>query len=389
MEHTFCGANKPPPLLASAKTPFFTFYEQAIVEATTSFRTLLPQSSTKLFYSLKANSVAAVIQSMGRLVDGFSVSSLFEAKLAREIAPDKPIHFVAPCIRMDECEEIRELCNKICCNTPQQMDLMATTKPALHSLGLRIDPAISFIDDIRYDPCGPHSKLGMHLSDSSAWLKSVTTPHLGGICFHNNSESECFDDLLETLKRITEVWPWESHPLRWINLGGGYLPNATGAAQLDSYLLALKENINIEEIILEPGFGLINSAGSLTSTVTDVFSKNGKVIAILDTTINHLPEVLEFELRPTLDPKHEGEFPCLLAGSSCLAGDMFGEYRVANIPRIGDQITFLRVGAYSISKANAFNGINLPDIYVINTDGSCYHCPKVGFDEYKKVWGRI
>lgn len=387
MEHTFCDASKLPALPASAKTPFFAFYEQAIEEATSSFRTSFPLSSPKLFYSLKANSVAAIIQCMSRLADGFSVSSLFEAKLARELAPDKPIHFISPCIRMDECEEIRELCNKICCNTPQHLELMATTHPVPYSLGLRVDPAISFVDDSRYDPCSAHSKLGMHLT-GSAWFKNIATPHLGGICFHNNSESECFDDLLETLTRITKVWPWESHPIRWINLGGGYLSNATGAAQLDSYLLALKERYNIEEIILEPGFGLINSAGSLTSTVTDVFSKSGKVIAVLDTTINHLPEVLEFGLHPPLDPKHGGDFPCLLAGSSCLAGDLFGEYALASVPKIGDRITFLRVGAYSVSKANAFNGINLPDIYVMNTDGSCYHCPKVGFDEYKKVWGR-
>lgn len=387
MENIFCDAYKLPPMLASAKTPFFTFYEQAIVEATTSFRTSFPLSSPALFYSLKANSVAAVIQRMRRLVDGFSVSSIFEAKLAREIAPDKPIHFVAPCIRMDECAEIRKLCDKICCNTAQQLNLMATTNPIPHSLGLRIDPAISFVSDSRYDPCRTNSKLGIHLADS-AWLKNVISPHFGGVCFHNNSESECFDDLLKTLKRISKVWSWESHPLRWINLGGGYLPNATGAGKLDSYLLALKENFNIEEIILEPGFGLINAAGSLTSTVTDVFSKNGKVIAILDTTINHLPEVLEFGLRPPLDPKCKGEFLCLLAGSSCLAGDMFGEYFLANMPKIGDRITFLRVGAYSISKANAFNGINLPDIYVIDTTGNCHCCPKVGFEEYKKVWGR-
>ena len=371
----------------SAATPFFLFHEQAIEEATTSFRASFPLSAPKLYYSLKANSIAAVIQCMSRLVDGFSVSSLFEAKLAREIAPTMPIHYVSPCIRMDEIEELRELCNKICCNSAQHLELMATTNPIPRNLGLRIDPAISFVSDSRYDPCSAHSKLGVHLTDS-AWLRNVATSHLDGVCFHNNSESECFDDLLETLTRITKAWPWVSHPLRWINLGGGYLPNATGAAQLDSYLLALKNNYNIEEIILEPGFGLINSAGSLTATVTDVFSKNGKTIAILDTTINHLPEVLEFEMRPTLDPKYEGDFSCLLAGSSCLAGDLFGEYGLANRPKIGDRITFLRVGAYSVSKANAFNGINLPDIYVINAGGSCHHCPKVGFDDYKKVWGR-
>jgi carboxynorspermidine decarboxylase len=55
---------------------------------------------------------------------------------------------------------------------------------------------------------------------------------------------------------------------------------------------------------------------------------------------------------------------------------------------IGDRITFVNVGAYSIAKANAFNGINLPDVYVVGADGDCRRCPSVGYDEYKKIWGR-
>lgn len=388
MENTSCGTFEFPLALTSAPTPFFAFYEQAIKEATSSYLASFPLSSPSLFYSLKANSIAAIVESIGRLVDGFSASSLFEARLAKEIAPDKPVHFVSPCLRADEVSELCGLCSTICCNSPQQLKLASSAHPLPHSLGLRIDPAISFVADDRYDPSHPHSKLGFLLNDPG-WLASVASPHLGGICFHNNSESECFGDLLKTTQRVVQSWSWETHPLRWMNLGGGYLPNATEAAQLDSYLLMLKEKYSIEKIILEPGFGLVNSSGSLTTTITDVFSKNGKAIAILDTTINHLPEVLEFGLRPKLAQQHEGKFPCMLAGASCLAGDLFGEYCLSDMPRIGDQITFTNVGAYSIAKANAFNGINLPDVYLLGANGDCHRCHGVGYNEYKKIWGRV
>ena len=373
---------------SSAKTPFFLFREQAVQDAIASFRTAFPRSSPALYYSLKANSIAAVVESIGRLVDGFSASSLFEARLAKEIAPDKPLHYVSPSLRTDEVNELAALCDTICCNTLRQFELASRAWREPHKVGLRIDPALSFVVDERYDPCRPQSKLGVLLTDMPQFANLVST-RLSGICFHNNSESDCFGELLKTTQSVVHFWSWETHLLRWMNLGGGYLPGATDAAQLDSYLLALKEKHSIEKIILEPGFGVVNAAGSLAATIIDVFSKHGKTIAILDTTINHLPEVLEFGYSPEMAPQHRGEFPCWLTGASCLAGDLFGEYCLADTPRIGDRITFINVGAYSIVKANAFNGINLPDVYMVGKDGDCRRCPSVGYNEYKKIWGRL
>lgn len=372
--------------MAFAPTPFFSFHEKAIAGAIASYRAAFPLSAPAIFYSLKANSIAAVIESIAGLVDGFSASSLFEARLAKEVAPYKPVHLVAPCLRADEVIELAALCDTICCNTLGQYELVSRAWSEPHKVGLRIDPMLSFVADERYDPCRPYSKLGVPL-DELTGLPVTVRP--GGVCFHNNSESEKFGDLLKTTQGVVQFWPWADHSIRWMNLGGGYLPDASKAAQLDNYLLALKERNNIEKIVIEPGFGVVNAAGTLTATITDVFSKHGKTIAILDTTISHLPEVLEFGYSPELAPQHEGEFPCLLAGASCLAGDLFGEYGLADEPRIGDHITFINVGAYSIVKANAFNGINLPDVYVAGADGSCRRCPAVGYEEYKRLWGRV
>jgi carboxynorspermidine decarboxylase len=369
-----------------AITPYFLFHGQTMADAIASYRAAFPLSAPAIFYSLKANSIAAVIESVADLVDGFSASSLFEARLAKEIAPGKPVHFVSPCLRADEVSELASLCDTICCNTLGHFELASRAWREPHRVGLRIDPLLSFVADERYDPCRPNSKLGVPLNEVAGLPVTV---QLGGVCFHSNSESEQFGDLLNTTQGVVQSWPWEAHPLRWMNLGGGYLADSTDAAQLDSYLLALKDKHNIEKIILEPGFGVVNAAGTLTATITDVFSKHGKTIAILDTTINHLPEVLEFGYSPKLAPRHEGKLPCLLAGASCLAGDLFGEYQLATMPRLGDRITFINVGAYSIVKANAFNGINLPDVYVVGNDGDCRRCPGVGYDEYKKIWGRV
>ncbi len=59
-----------------------------------------------------------------------------------------------------------------------------------------------------------------------------------------------------------------------------------------------------------------------------MFRSGGKTIAVLDTTVNHVPEVFEYQFEPdVLDhDDDQAEYEYLLAGSSCLAGDLLGVY---------------------------------------------------------------
>jgi carboxynorspermidine decarboxylase len=56
-------------------------------------------------------------------------------------------------------------------------------------------------------------------------------------------------------------------------------------------------------------------------------------------------------------------------GSTCLAGDVMGEYAFAEPLRLGSRVVLLNVGAYALVKAQMFNGINLPSIYSVRQDG--------------------
>ena len=118
--------------------------------------------------------------------------------------------------------------------------------------------------------------------------------------------------------------------LQWINLGGGYVWDETtdfGPLQEAVDLLTTKYGL---QVFLEPGAGIVNSAGYLVASVIDLFKCDGKMIAVLDTTVNHLPEVFEYQYEPDViehvdDAPHE----YILAGCSCMSGDLFGEGAVA------------------------------------------------------------
>ncbi len=157
--------------------------------------------------------------------------------------------------------------------------------------------------------------------------------------------------------------------MEWINLGGGYfIDDEEQLRELESIIKNVKDKYSLD-VFIEPGKGLVGSAGFLVTSVVDLFESNGKQIAVLDTTVNHLPEVFEYQYRPhILQENPDGQYEYRLAGCSCLSGDLFGDYRFDQALEIGSRIIFKNVGAYMLVKANMFNGINLPAVNILKPD---------------------
>ena len=147
----------------------------------------------------------------------------------------------------------------------------------------------------------------------------------------------------------------------------------------------LKKEFDLD-IYIEPGKAVVGSAGYLLTTVIDSFVSDGKTIAILDTSVNHNPEVFEYQRQPELyEHDVKGNYPAILAGCTCLAGDVFGEYRFNKPLAIGDKLVFKEVGAYSLVKANRFNGYNLPDIYLYQ-DQQMKKLKQYNYQDYRQQW---
>lgn len=366
-------------------TPSFIYNEKNILDSLQRLDGIRSKSACKVLFSLKSFAVVDALLLMAPHLDGFSASSLFEAKLARDIiGPNGSVHVVTPGYKPDEIESIAEISDYISFNSLSQWNRFLSRVNGNASCGLRINPQLSFIEDSRYNPCRKHSKLGVPLNQLLKSLEKDNRLHkdIEGIHFHTNSNAETYGPLLETVQHLNKHIPRLLSSISWINLGGGYLFNEADVSDLYKAIGLLKDKYNLE-VFIEPGQGVIEEAGYIVSSVIDIFESDGHNVAVLDTTINHMPEVFEYQYRPdVMQESPNGKHEYILAGSTCLAGDIFGTYKFDTPLEIGTRIVFEYMGAYTLVKANMFNGVNLPSIYAYTREGQLELKKEFGYEDY-------
>ena len=144
-------------------------------------------------------------------------------------------------------------------------------------------------------------------------------------------------------------------------------------------------------VYLEPGEACALNAGYLLTRVLDVVRNGDTTIAILDASAAcHMPDVLEMPYRPPLLGAGEpGEKPYTvrLAGPTCLAGDVIGDYSFDAPLAAGDLLAFGDMALYTTCKNNTFNGMPLPAIWARDAAGVCRELARFGYADFKRRLG--
>ncbi|MGD8589093.1 MAG: hypothetical protein PVG22_09720 [Chromatiales bacterium] len=368
------------------RTPAFVIDADVLAKDAQQARELVRDPQTHLLFAMKSFSIAGGLERLAQWVDGFAASSLFELQLAgRILRPDQSRHLTTPGLRVDEMPAVCELADYISFNSiPQWLRFREQAAECLNC-GLRINPQLSFVRDTRYDPSRAGSKLGVPLDTLQALLAESPAQLQGirGIHFHNNCDSEDLSPMLATVERLLETLDPLFDQIEWINLGGGYLFNDAAHTEALAEAKARLRARGDYRLFMEPGAALVRRAGCFVSTVIDLFRSDGRQIAVLDTSVNHMPEVFEYQFMPdVMGDGDDHEYDYLLAGSSCLAGDLFGEYAFERPLEIGSRIVFPQMGAYSMVKANRFNGINLPTLYLLHENAELEELKRFEFEDF-------
>jgi len=371
---------------SAVNTPALIFDEKVLLTDIERICTIVKNAQCELIYSLKPLTLYPILSIISNFVDGFGVSSLFEAKLIQNlIKMQQTVHFTSPGMRKDELKEMSEYCDHICYNSLSQWESCLNEKFDFTGIGLRVNPEISFINDERYDPCRKYSKLGIPINDLQKEFKKSPAKftNIQGLHFHTNCESNDFSQLLQVVQLIDRKLDGLLKKVDWINIGGGYYFDTP--KNINDFYKAvdiLKNKYDLR-VIVEPGAAFVLKSGTLISTVIDLFKNDDKEIAVLDTTVNHMTEVFEYQYEPDIAGHTEnGEYEYILAGASCLSGDIIGEYSFNESLNVGSRLTIENIGAYSFVKSNTFNGINLPDIYLRDKNEKINLIKKNTYEDY-------
>jgi carboxynorspermidine decarboxylase len=375
------------------KTPAFVCDEGILRADSARVAGLARGSGCRVLYSPKANSLQNVLGNISENVDGFATSSLFEAKLINRVAKGgQTVHLTNPGLRPDEIDAVGAACDYVSLNSLSQWGMYGAALAGQVNCGLRVNPEMPLVRDLRYDPCRENSKLGVPLQHLEEYQDSVPERLAGisGIHFHTNSEASDFSGLLATVRHLMDRLGPMFARIEWINLGGGYLfDTEENLGEFQETVNLLRSGFGLD-VFVEPGTAMVRRSGFLVASVVDVFVSGNKSVAVLDTSVNHWPEVFEFDFEPDVQGDTEdGAYEYILAGATCLAGDLFGIYAFNEALDVGSKVVFPNAGAYSLVKAHFFNGVNLPSVYALTDEGKFKLNKQFTFEDFARQCGAV
>lgn len=349
--------------LAMLKTPYYLIDKNRLLHNMQKMAYVREHSGAKTLLALKCFASWSVFDLMREYMDGTTSSSLYEVKLGYEKFGGET-HAYSVAYADDEIEEVLANSDKIIFNSISQLQRFNEASKK-HVRGLRVNPGLSTSEFILADPARPHSRLGEH---DPAKIEAVLD-QVSGFMLHNNCENASFERFDQILTTIEDKFGHLFHKVEWISLGGGI--HFTGEDYpLDKFCARLKqfaETYSVQ-VYLEPGEAAITNSTTLEVTVLDTLF-NGKHLAIVDSSIEaHMLDLLIYRETAKLAP-NSGEHQYMVCGKSCLAGDIFGEFKFEQPLKIGDRLSFQDAAGYTMVKKNWFNGVKMPSIAVKQLDG--------------------
>ncbi len=352
-------------------------------------RAVSERTGCRILMALKAFALFHVFPEIRAALDGAAASSLNEARLAREFFGGE-LHVFAPAYTDGDMERLLPLADHLVFNSFSQWRRFRPRVAASGrkiECGLRVNPRHSEVATALYDPCAPRSRLGV----PPAAFDRQDLQGLTGLHFHTLCELGS-DALERTLAAVIRNFGDVFERLSWINFGGGH--HITRADydldRLCRLITAFSQRTGLT-VYLEPGEAVVLNAGILVASVLDIIENDGP-IALLDTSAAaHMPDVLEMPYRPRILGAGEPgtyAYDYRLGGSTCLAGDVIGDYSFREPLIIGQKIVLLDMAHYSVVKNTMFNGVTAPSLALFDRGSGDYRVVRTfGYDDYRARMG--
>ncbi|WP_296035722.1 carboxynorspermidine decarboxylase [uncultured Agrobacterium sp.] len=360
------------------QTPYYLIDKTKLLRNMEKIAYVREKSGAKALLALKCFATWSVFDFMAQYMDGTTSSSLYEVRLGHEKFGGET-HAYSVAYADYEIDEVVSHADKIIFNSIGQLERFADKASGIVR-GLRLNPQVSSSTFDLADPARPFSRLGEW---DVAKVEKVMD-RISGFMIHNNCENNDFGLFDKMLGQIEEKFGSLLLRAEWVSLGGGI--HFTGENYpLDQFCERLKqfsEKYDVQ-VYLEPGEASITKSTTLEVSVLDTLY-NGKNLAIVDSSIEaHMLDLLIYRENAKVAP-NEGEHSYMVCGKSCLAGDVFGEFKFANELKVGDRVSFQDAAGYTMVKKNWFNGVKMPAIAIKELDGSIRTVREFDFVDYQQ-----
>ena len=358
-------------------TPYYLIDEKKLLRNLKIIQQVRELSGAKSVLALKCFSTWSVFPLMRKYMDGTTSSSLLEARLGYEKF-GKEVHAYSVGFSREEVRQVSIFADKVIFNSVSQLKRYARETRGL-KLGLRVNPGVSHSHFDLADPARRYSRLGVI---SQAALKDVA-PLLSGVMFHFNCENDELATFSSILDGIGRKYGPILKNMQWVSLGGGVSFTKAGypLRQFCRRLKQFSEDFGVQGY-LEPGEAAITGCAELVTTVLDVVH-NESDIAVLDASMEaHMLDHLIYRTSPKITSPGPGRQAVMIAGRSCLAGDVFGQYSLKKKLKPGDLVHLADAAGYTMVKKNWFNGLPMPSICVKRLNGKLETVRRFSYKDY-------
>ncbi|MHA6297632.1 carboxynorspermidine decarboxylase [Devosia sp. CAU 1758] len=345
-------------------TPYYLIDETALARNLERVDQLRAASGAKCLLALKCFATWSTFPQIAPHMDGTTSSSLNELKLGREKFGGET-HAYSVAWPDGEIDEAIANADKIIFNSVNQLERFGG-KAAHLPIGLRVNPGVSHSHFDLADPARKFSRLG----ESDRKKVEAAMERVSGFMLHCNCENDSVAAFCTLLDQIEDKIGDLLMRLDWVSLGGGVHFNKPGydIDGLAARLRAFAEKFNVQ-VYLEPGDTVVTDTTTLEVSVLDIV-ENGMSVAIVDSAVEaHMLDLLVYRESGAVAP-NAGPHRYQVAGNSCLAGDVFGIFDFPAPLAVGDRISLLNAGGYTMVKKNWFNGVAMPAIAIRRKNGA-------------------
>jgi carboxynorspermidine decarboxylase len=366
-------------MMTNLTTPYYLIDENKLRKNLEIIQYVREASGAKSVLALKCFSTWCVFDLMRQYLDGTTSSSLFEARLGYEKFGNE-VHAYSVGFSSTDIKAISKYADKVIFNSISQLMTYHADVSGM-KLGLRVNPGISYSHFDLADPARKYSRLGVSEKDEIMKVASL----LSGVMFHFNCENDNFESISTAIDYIGENYGPLLERMEWVSLGGGLYFTKEGypVDRFCEKLIGFSEKFGVQ-VYLEPGEAAITNCAELVTTVLDVIH-NEIDVAIVDASVEaHMLDHLIYRTTAKVSYPEPGRYRVMVAGRTCLAGDVFGEYKLKNKLKIGSEVRIADAAGYTMVKKNWFNGLPMPSIVVRRLNGTVDVVRKFRYKDFKR-----